>query len=279
MIRKGIKSAALFFLLGLTAWFVVKRITLFSHITVPHTIVLTSQSIYSEKLPDDVYRWMSTQIETEKFKSTGKTQLAHDLMQKFPLVERVSWGFYKPGVLYAHVTGVQPRFFINENIIAGSNGKLYGPESFTQYPGSLTEVFVSQQWLNEKNFPGVYRFLESLPEAFFGKFDLMYRDPYTVIVMPKRTEELPYSLLCIIDEKSADLLPSPSVLARLCEEVKKQKRDQWRTGSSFLFDLRFDKRIISRIISLGERETLVNKQAGSELEITPGGARKQRGAA
>ncbi len=211
---------------------------------------------YSPVVNEDISDWLESALKDGKFAQYVLHQVAQDLLDEFPLLNRVSWHMYKPGRLTCIMYGAQPKYIVNDRIIATSNGKLFDPKLFASFTKELPHLYINEEWMTPKVFPGVFSFLRRQPDLLYCVYSLYYQEPSTIFLFPEQTEVLPDPAVCIIDEDNASRIVSPVRLAQLAEDIKQRKSEEWLKGSAFLFDFRFDRRVIGKVISMDEYTAL-----------------------
>jgi len=211
---------------------------------------------YSPVINEDISDWLEAALKDGKLALHGRYAVAQELLEEFPLIDRVSWHMYKPGHLTCIMYGSQPKYVVNDRIIATANGRLFDPKLFASFSKELPHLYINEEWMTPKVFPGVFTFLQNQPDLLYCVYSLHYQEPGTIFLFPEQTDILPDPAICIIDEDNASRIVSPVRLAQLAEDIKQRKSEEWRNGSAFLFDFRFDRRIIGKVISMDEYTAL-----------------------
>jgi hypothetical protein len=219
-------------------------------------VTLSYDTIFRKELPTNLEEWFADAKESGRLKTQSRNELATQLLKDFPLIERVSWAMYVPGQLRCHLTGVTPTFVINDKHIAGSNGRLYKHSDFTGYEERIPSLHVAKDWLTPGVFSSVHRFFGRMPRELFSTYNISYHDPYTIALVPVEDEVQPHSCICIVDEQSANRLPSLQELMTLAADLKVRNKTIEDDGCVCLFDFRFENRIISKCISRADRAQL-----------------------
>lgn len=181
------------------------------------SFTLVSQHVDTETARR-MYEWLGLQQGMGKFIDPDYEHLTKMMVDTFPIVGRVSWSRYSPQSLSCSVYGVQPLCIINQQYVAGDNGKLYSIDLFTDGLRGIPELSVRRAWLDGAHFPQVYAFLSSLPRSFLALFDCVFHDPSLVVVTPKESLDLPHRCVCIIDTRSVSALPDTVTLMSMCQD-------------------------------------------------------------
>ena len=210
---------------------------------------VTYANVYKEGLSKTIDEWFVHMHETGLLKVRERSSLTDELLKKFPLIASIGWTTYIPGRLDCVVRGVKPVYRINDTYIAGDNGMLYEQKDFGHFGETLPRVMVSNEWVTSSVFASVYRFLKGLNPDLIDGYTIHYQDPYYIVLVPHAAQEDEDTYLCIVDEQSAHLVPTTGKMQQLCQDVKERKEGE---EGACLFDFRFEKRIISKVISMHE---------------------------
>lgn len=203
------------------------------------SVVVVGPAVDEETVAN-ISSWLTVLLQRGVLAKPQYDALTKSLLADFPLIGSVSWSRYKPSCLRCAVAPVKPVAIINDFYVAGDNGCLYEIGLFDSVPPTLPAFVVNNAWLSSELFSRVLSFFNAIPLALLSGYNVVYHDPYRIVMTPKNELDLPYRCVCIVDERSVTLVPDLVRLMSMCQHAQEQ---------IMLFDFRFSGSVITKCIT------------------------------
>lgn len=239
----------------------IKKTTLFSWGTVtsqltPASVSCDIKNIYSDQLRNDITVFLQKQTPSDML-SFSPDALSREVKKKFPVIGAIEWTFTPAKELRFTVTGLEPRYVINNQYILTERKKLLPTTFFSQLDISkLPSVAVAPIWCRGKIARSVNNFLAKVPKDYFQQFAITYHKPSLIKLYPKKSM---FPCLLITDEKSFFEEKKYQALTSIFADIQARgllsKKIIKATQPLLAFDLRFEKTVAVKFFDSFKRGT------------------------
>ncbi|MFA6527529.1 MAG: hypothetical protein WCT20_03850, partial [Candidatus Babeliales bacterium] len=240
---------------------VVKKTSLFSWQNVtsqltPTSLVVDIKSIYADTLRQDIMAFVKQQTPPDML-SFSPESFSQEMKKKFPIIGSIEWTFSPSKELRFTITGLEPRYIINNQLVLTERKKLFPTDFFSQIDlRKLPSVNVAPRWCRNKIARRVNSFLAKVSAAHFQHFAVEYYKPSLIKLYPKKSL---FPCFLITDEKSffdeKKYTALTSILADIQTKGFLSKKITKAAQPLLAFDLRFEKTIAVKFFDSFKRGT------------------------
>lgn len=222
----------------------------FTLLSQPQTMAFSCDHFYSTTLQEAIVHTVDQLVTGSTFYHLDGATLYQELKKPFPLVSSCRYDIDHQGKLSVVVNGTKPEFLINEQFIVGMDQRLYDKELFEEVnPQSLYSVTLSEQYCTDFLDGSIYQFLQKIPNERWTNYTIKYTGTHAVQLRPVNQEKK-YRVKA--DENSFFDDRKLLYVDQLYEQLKNQQQVRRRQNRWWVFDIRFDKRIVVRLAREGE---------------------------
>ncbi len=173
------------------------------------------------------------------------------IRDKFNLIKSISYRYVPSKTLLVTIEGITPMFMVNHTSLVGENKQLYEASAFENFPtNELPLVMVNPTYLSLTMNEHVFQLLCSLDATFWQSFALNYQGPHEIILQKKESLK---NIKIITDHKSLFDQEKFNHITTIQQDLDNKKALSEAQNYELIFDLRFKKRIVTRIVDLGRR--------------------------
>jgi hypothetical protein len=233
--KKNFLAILLLLFIGVLAYKSGKTVLLFiQDIFAPRAVSIVCNDIYSESLQHEIKKFLCSNFESRAYSEIDLPIIYKMLKYKFKVVKKMLWTWKSFDEAVLVVEGVRPVFFVNNKFVLGNKKRLLDFSMFSDLDMDLLKpITLGEKLYSEKVDSEVYKVINTVPESYWGAYNVSYLEKHDIVLEPKDKKCIKY----VLDESvvfDQDKLKKASLLA---QEIKKRLT---------VCDLRFRDRICIR---------------------------------
>lgn len=208
----------------------------------PKKITFNINSIYSDKLKENLINFVSSQIDSCKLLNFNPNNFYKMLKQNFKIIKGVEWDFTNPEMAKLEIFGVNPFCKINNKFVLGNKKRLFNLDNFKNYDlNNLQSVDVAERFLDHKIATQAYLFLNKFFEQNVENYNLNYMDDRNIMLLFKNK-----NISLLVDDKCFFDSEKMSWVNIVNEDFQKKIKAKYQKNKGHFFDMRFKDRILVR---------------------------------
>lgn len=218
---------------------------------VEHKITYAFQDFFSEAIKNDLKLLVDHEFANGNLLRFNQRDLYSDLKEKCCVIKSVSYRYTAEKNLLVSMVGVRPVFMVNNTYVVAENHHLYEENMFSDYClHDLPNFKLAEPYCKQVLDGELYSLLHAIDSNFWQDFNLEYQGPFSVLVRPKQTID---DWMIIADHKSLFDQEKFKSIKMIQADLVATKKLQDHKKYRLVFDVRFNKRIITKIVDLGRR--------------------------
>lgn len=207
--------------------------------------------IFSNAIKNDIQVLLDQEFANGNLLRFNQGDFYSDIKDKFNLIKSISYRYVPSKTVLVTIEGVTPMFMVNHTFVVGENRQLYEGTMFENFPTStLPLIMVNQRYASSHLDQEVYELLCSLNSNFWQNFTLNYQGPHEIIIRQKQSSK---NLKIITDHESLFDQEKFAQINTIQQNLISTKKLPETQNYELVFDLRFKKRIVTKIVDLGRR--------------------------
>lgn len=222
----------------------------------PTSFDITFHSFYNPEHTRVIEHKIKQQFSKQAMSIQDAEAFERKLKSAHPYVKSLKINLAPPSTLIATITGVQPRYYVNNKYILGDLPELFSQDLFPQINvEKLEHVVIDEKILKNKTLPKVaFKLLSGLQPETTKDYDVTYFSHNKIVLKPKKALcrcDIITNTKNFFNHKKLDALSC--VFQDLCNKGLITKKYLEAKNTPLAFDLRVSDQIIVRFFKPATR--------------------------
>lgn len=208
-------------------------------------------NIFSASLREEIKTFINQQYANGNLLRFNQGDFYSGIRDKFNVIKSVSYRYIPPKTLLVQIEGVLPMFVVNQTSLVAENRRCYSLENFSDYPiAILPAPTVNPAFINTDLNQNVYELFSSAHQDLWQRFTITYEGLHDITLQQKHADK---TITIITDHYSFFDTEKFNQIAAIEQNLIAKKKILESRNYELVFDMRFKKRIITKIVDLGRR--------------------------